>query len=104
MVLGEGFEPSRLAALDPKSSVSANSTTRADVDYVVKNGGESGIRTHGAVTPNGFQNRGLKPLSHLSFCVCNKWCPEGDLNPHAFRQRILNPPCLPIPPSGPYTW
>ena len=29
LVPGEGLEPSHLAALDPKSSVSANSTTRA---------------------------------------------------------------------------
>ena len=29
-----------------------------------------------------------------------KWCPEGDSNSHSFRKRILNPPRLPIPPSG----
>ena len=29
MVLGEGLEPSRLAAPEPKSGVSANFTTRA---------------------------------------------------------------------------
>ncbi len=28
------------------------------------------------------------------------WCPEGDSNSHSFRKRILNPPRLPIPPSG----
>ncbi len=30
MVLGEGLEPSRLTAPEPKSGVSANFTTRAD--------------------------------------------------------------------------
>ena len=29
-----------------------------------------------------------------------RWCPEGDSNSHSFRKRILNPPRLPIPPSG----
>ena len=29
-------------------------------------------------------------------------CPGRDLNPHArMKQRILSPPCLPIPPPGP---
>jgi hypothetical protein len=31
-----------------------------------KNGGEDGIRTHGAVTPTPFPRVRLKPLSHLS--------------------------------------
>ena len=31
MVPGAGLEPARLSALDPKSSVSANSTTQAKV-------------------------------------------------------------------------
>ena len=29
-----------------------------------------------------------------------RWCPEGDSNSHFLRKRILNPPRLPIPPSG----
>lgn len=42
----------------------------------------------------------------LSFLHCQRqvktcgWCPEGDSNSHSFRKRILNPPRLPIPPSG----
>ena len=32
MVLGEGLEPSRLTAPEPKSGVSANFTTRALID------------------------------------------------------------------------
>ena len=31
-------------------------------------GGESGIRTHGGLLPGGFQDRCLRPLSHLSVC------------------------------------
>ena len=32
-----------------------------------ENGGEGGIRTHGAlITPDGFQDRSIKPLSHLA--------------------------------------
>ena len=27
-----------------------------------------------------------------------KWCERGDLNPHPFRDRILNPARLPVPP------
>ncbi len=30
-------------------------------------GGETGIRTPGPVTVNGFQDRRIKPLCHLSF-------------------------------------
>ena len=33
VVLGEGLEPSRLAAPEPKSGVSANFTTRAEKPY-----------------------------------------------------------------------
>ena len=32
-----------------------------------KNGGEGGIRTHGTLPHNGFQDRHLQPLGHLSF-------------------------------------
>lgn len=28
------------------------------------------------------------------------WCPRRDSNPHVFRQRILSPPRLPVPPPG----
>ena len=31
-----------------------------------KNGGKGGIRTHGTLLSNGFQDRLLKPLGHLS--------------------------------------
>ena len=33
-------------------------------------GGERGIRTPGGVTLNGFQDRRIRPLCHLSKCVC----------------------------------
>ena len=51
------------------------------------------------------KNRLKWPVS-LGLCVGRNsqcvaiWCPEGDSNSHSFRKRILNPPRLPIPPSG----
>lgn len=34
-------------------------------------------------------------------CILCTLCPGRDLNPHALeKQRILSPPCLPIPPPG----
>ena len=38
MVPKRGLEPPHLAALDPKSSVSTNSTTSAEVVYILKYG------------------------------------------------------------------
>ena len=35
-----------------------------DTNNTCDNGGEGGIRTHGAVTHDGFQDRFLKPLGH----------------------------------------
>ena len=46
------------------------------------------------ITPD--EKKGLENQGLLSLC----WCPEGDSNSHFFRKRILNPPRLPIPPSG----
>ena len=36
-----------------------------------KNGGEGGIRTHGTFPYNGFQDRHLQPLGHLSITFAN---------------------------------
>ena len=33
-------------------------------------------------------------------CIAMLWCPRRDSNPHARRQRLLRPRCLPIPPQG----
>ena len=53
--------------------------------------------------------RGIWPLVYFSMGekkdlefqgLFLRWCPEGDSNSHSFRKRILNPPRLPIPPSG----
>ena len=43
MVRAEGLEPTRLAALEPKSSASANSATPAKTEASIhrKNGGEA---------------------------------------------------------------
>ncbi len=35
-----------------------------------QDGGEGGIRTPGTVKPNGFQDRRIRPLCHLSICRC----------------------------------
>ncbi len=69
--------------------------------YEVCYGGETGIRTLGGVTLNGFQGRRFRPLSHLS----NKWCLGPDLNRHGLYARgILSPLCLPIPPPRQKLW
>ncbi len=36
------------------------------MDSLAENGGERGIRTPGGLTLNGFQDRRIKPLCHLS--------------------------------------
>ena len=40
--------------------------TRLRIIFEPKSGGESGIRTHGSLTFNGFQDRRNRPLCHLS--------------------------------------
>ena len=77
MVRTERLELSRLAAPEPKSGVSTNSTTSAcysnfrlvqGFEYLSESsliGGYAEIRTLGAVTPDGFQDRCLKPLGHV---------------------------------------
>ena len=42
---------------------------------------------------------GQNPLPYL-LATPQYWCWRWDLNPHALRQRILNPPCLPIPSTS----
>ena len=42
----------------------------------IKYGGGDGIRTHGPVTVDGFQDRCLKPLGHTSVCVAGAIIPE----------------------------
>ena len=68
--------------------------------------------SRGQVFPSGYRGRisGTKkpaqwPVFLYSRCIERHleiyvWCPEGDSNSHFFRKRILNPPRLPIPPSG----
>ena len=40
-----------------------------DTNNTYDSGGEGGIRTHGAVTHDGFQDRFLKPLGHPSIIM-----------------------------------
>ena len=65
-------------------------------------GGLRGSRTislSGAVAASGrFSADEKKDLEIQGLSL--RWCPEGDSNSHSFRKRILNPPRLPIPPSG----
>ena len=74
-------------------------------------GGAGGVEGQGAkASPAGWLPqgvwgvmglyRGRKKKALLSKAFLNFWCPEGDSNSHSFRKRILNPPRLPIPPSG----
>ncbi len=44
----------------------AEKFSNAELEKDTENGGEGGIRTPGAVTLNGFQDRRFQPLSHLS--------------------------------------
>ena len=50
--------------------------------------GETGIRTPGPLTVNGFQDRRIKPLCHLSW----KWIAKVDIiySLSKFRPRFLN--------------
>ena len=57
-------------------------------------GGESGIRTHGGGSPhNGFRDRRLKPLSHLSVLV------DSIMGRRRPGQRFLDTPLTPSVPS-----
>jgi hypothetical protein len=61
----EGFEPS--VELSPHTRLAGErlQPTRPSLQLQL-NGGGSRIRTHGAVTLNGFQDRRFRPLSHPS--------------------------------------
>ena len=62
--------------------------------YVVTFGGESGIRTHGGGSPhNGFRDRRLKPLSHLSLSV------DSITGRRKLGHRFLDTPLIPSVPS-----
>ena len=57
-----GFEPMRHFRNDSLANCCLNHS--ANFPY---SGGNGGIRTHGAFRLDGFQDRCLKPLSHISF-------------------------------------
>ena len=57
--------------------------------------GDKSLATNGS---GGFPADEKKDLEFQGLSL--RWCPEGDSNSHSFRKRILNPPRLPIPPSG----
>ena len=71
----EGFEPSHVVwtstplAGEPLRPLGYFRIGRMKYIYGLKNGGESGIRTHGCSRIAGFQDRFLKPLGHLSQSV-----------------------------------
>ncbi len=71
----EGFEPSHVVwtstplAGEPLRPLGYFRMGRITACPVLKNGGESGIRTHGCLRIAGFQDRFLKPLGHLSSSV-----------------------------------
>ena len=81
MVRMKGLEPSRIAAPDPKSGVSANFTTSAKGLLVPKtrhNASLKALKAHKMVRP-----RGLEPLTYglegrcsiqLSYERANLWC------------------------------
>ncbi len=64
----EGFEPSVGVNLR-RFSKPLPSTTRPPLRFLMYDiyGGEGGIRTHGPVKDCGFQDRPIRPLSHLSY-------------------------------------
>lgn len=49
---------------------------------------------------NMLMPQGYNLLPHHSGTHPLTWCPRRDSNSHAFRQRLLRPPCLSIPPPG----
>ena len=60
----EGFEPS--VELSPHTRLAGERLQPARPSLLFLVGGGSRIRTHGAVTLNGFQDRRFRPLSHPS--------------------------------------
>ncbi len=67
MAEGMGFEPTEPVKVHSLSR-GARSATLAPflIIFIIKNGGETGIRTLGALRHDGFQDRCFRPLSHLS--------------------------------------
>ena len=61
----EGFEPSEEVSPLTRLAGERLQPTRPPLRLQL-NGGGSRIRTHGAVTLNGFQDRRFRPLSHPS--------------------------------------
>ena len=64
----EGFEPSEEVSPLTRLAGERLQPTRPSLRLQL-NGGGSRIRTHGAVTLNGFQDRRFRPLSHPSVQV-----------------------------------
>ncbi len=62
----EGFEPSNECY--PVTRLAGERLQPARPSLLKINGGGSRIRTHGAFTLNGFQDRRFRPLSHPSGC------------------------------------
>ena len=60
----EGFEPS--VKNNPHTRLAGERLQPARPSLHNLNGGGSRIRTHGALTLNGFQDRRLQPLGHPS--------------------------------------
>ena len=78
----EGFEPSRqLPQPTPLAGEPLTATwVLLQMQRKTKNGGDGRIRTHGVFRLNGFQDRLLQPLGHISRC---------DMNPHALHAELL---------------
>ena len=83
----EGFEPSE--ELSPLTRLAGErlQPTRPSLQLQL-NGGGSRIRTHGAVTLNGFQDRRFQPLSHPSVLIPKSFN-LGTINYHLENYRSM---------------
>jgi hypothetical protein len=59
--------------------------------------GERGIRTPGPVTVNGFQDRRIKPLCHLSGAKLGVFLKTGNRLPQEMVERKIRPKWFPSP-------
>ena len=57
----------------PQKSRPCSTCTFLNLDETLTIGGEGGIRTHGPFQVNGFRDRPIRPLSHLSAGVVTGW-------------------------------